>query len=132
VSEPEETPDKRVTWAELFFDLVFVVAVTRVSELLEHDHMWGGLLRALVVFVPIYWLWVGTSIQANLQDTSRPLLRIRIFAIALAGIFMALSLREAYGHLGLLYAVAYWLGRLVMGAPMLLASFRDRRFELNP
>ncbi|HEX3335162.1 MAG TPA: low temperature requirement protein A [Jatrophihabitans sp.] len=132
MSEPEPTADKRVTWAELFFDLVFVVAVTRVSGLLEHDHTWGGVLRAVVVFVPIYWLWVGTSIQANLQDTSRPLLRIRIFAIALAGVFMALSLEEAYHHLGLLFALAYWLGRLVMGGPMLLASARARTFELNP
>ncbi len=80
-------PEKRVTWAELFFDLVFVVAVTTLSTLLRRDHSWAGLLRCLIVFVPIYWLWVGTSIQANLTDTARPALQLRIFAVALAGVF---------------------------------------------
>jgi low temperature requirement protein LtrA len=130
--EVEREVEKRVSWAELFFDLVFVVAVTRVSGLLEDDHSWGHLLRALVVFVPIYWLWVGTSIQTNIQDISRPGLRIRIFAIALAGTFMALSLPEAYGRLGPLYAFAYWLGRLVVGAGMVRGAIRDRRLPVNP
>jgi low temperature requirement protein LtrA len=128
----DEAPEKRVTWSELFFDLVFVVAVTRVSEVLEHDHHWGALLRALIVFVPVYWLWVGTSIQTNLQDTSRPVLRLRIFGIALAAIFMALALPEAYGHLGLLFALSYWVGRLVLGFGMVLFAVRQRRWPVNP
>jgi low temperature requirement protein LtrA len=137
VTEPQaavkQPPEKRVSWAELFFDLVFVVAVTRVSGLLEDDHTWAGVGRAVVVFVPIYWLWVGTSIQTNLQDTSRPLLRIRIFAVALAGVFMALALPVAYGHLGLLYALAYWVGRLVLGIGMVTLSVRRRTWpSLNP
>jgi low temperature requirement protein LtrA len=135
VAEPgqdEQGADKRVSWAELFFDLVFVVAVTRVSGLLEHHHSWGGVVRAIVVFVPIYWLWVGTSIQTNLQDTARPVLRIRIFAVALAGVFMALALPEAYGRLGLLFALAYWLGRLVLGIGVVIASARNRVIPINP
>lgn len=127
-----EQPEKRVSWAELFFDLVFVVAVTRVSGLLGRNHDWGDLLRALIVFVPIYWLWVGTSIQTNIQDTSRPSLRLRIFAIALAGIFMALSLPEAYGRLGPLFAFAYWAGRLVIGVGMLRVAWRARSVPVNP
>jgi low temperature requirement protein LtrA len=135
VAEPghdEQADEKRVSWAELFFDLVFVVAVTRVSGLLEHSHSWGGVGRAVVVFVPIYWLWVGTSIQTNLQDTSRPVLRIRIFAVALAGVFMALALPEAYGRLGLLFALAYWIGRLVLGISLVVASVRYRTVPINP
>jgi low temperature requirement protein LtrA len=130
MTAPEE--EKRVSWAELFFDLVFVVAVTQISGVLERDHHWGALLRALVLFVPIYWLWVGTSIQTNLQDTSRPLLRIRIFAIALAAIFMALALPEAYGRLGLLFALSYWVGRLVLGIGLVIVSLQARRLPINP
>lgn len=132
VTQTATETSKKVSWAELFFDLVFVVAITRVSGLLEHDHTWSGLLRALVVFVPIYWLWVGTSIQTNLQDVTRPLLRVRIFAIALAGVFMAISLPEAYGRLGLLFALAYWLGRLVLGVGLLQAAWRSRTWPINP
>ncbi len=128
--EPED--EKKVSWAELFFDLVFVVAVTQVSSFVEHHLTWGGLLRALVVFVPIYWLWVGSSIQTNLQDVSRPLIRIRLFVVALAGVFMALSLPVAYGRLGLLFAVAYWVGRLVLGVGVIAESLREGRLPLNP
>jgi low temperature requirement protein LtrA len=131
VSEKAEA-EKRVSWAELFFDLVFVVAVTQVSSFVESHLSWGGLLRALVVFVPIYWLWVGTSIQANLQDTGRPLFRVRMFVVALAGVFMALSLPVAYGRLGLLFAAAYWAGRLVLGVGVVVESLRAGRLPLNP
>ena len=67
-TETTETAEKRVTWAELFFDLVYVFAVTEVSSLLHEHHGWAWLLRALIVFVPLYWSWVGTSILANTQD----------------------------------------------------------------
>ena len=130
--ELDEPDEKKVSWAELFFDLVFVVAVTQVSSFVEAHLSWGGLLRALIVFVPIYWLWVGTSIQANLQDTSRPLLRIRLFAVALAAVFMALSLPVAYGRLGLLFAAAYWVGRLVLGVRVMIDSFRSGHVPLSP
>lgn len=123
--------EKRVTWAELFFDLVFVVAVTRMSSLVARDHSWGGLLQALVVFVPIYWMWVGTSIQANLADATKPLLRLRIFAVALAAVFMALALDDVYGRNGLIFAGAYWAGRLVLGLALLRRSGRGIAIPLN-
>jgi low temperature requirement protein LtrA len=111
--------EKRVSWAELFFDLVFVFAVTEVSALLQQRHSWAALLRALVLFVPIYWMWVGTAVQTNLRDVSRPAVRIEVFAVGLAAVFMALAVPEAYGDLGLLFACAYWAGRLILGVPQL-------------
>src|SRR5437763_10779135 len=105
VTEPDSPPaERRVTWAELFFDLVFVFAVTEVSTLLAGDRSGAGVLRAVIVFVPCYWLWVGTSIQVNQRDISRPSLRLAVFAVALAGIFMALAVPRAYAGLGLLFA----------------------------
>ncbi|PZS20395.1 MAG: low temperature requirement protein A [Pseudonocardiales bacterium] len=123
--------EKRVSSAELFFDLVFVFAVTELSALLGRDHSWAGLLRALVLFVPIYWMWVGTAIQTNLRDISRPGLRVEVFAVALAAVFMALALPEAYGHLGLLYALAYWAGRVILGAPLFRSAAGGFR-RVNP
>jgi low temperature requirement protein LtrA len=125
--------EKRVSWAELFFDLVFVFAVTRTSALLGEDHSGAGLLRALIVFVPVYWLWVGTAIQTNQQDITGALPRIRVFAVALAAVFMAIALPGAYGALGPVFAVAYWVGRLLLGSTAL--HRRDRsgpRLPLTP
>ena len=133
VTEPDSPPaEKRVTWAELFFDLVFVFAVTEVAALLAHDRSGAGLLRAVIVFVPCYWLWVGTSIQVNQRDISRPSLRLAVFAVALAGIFMALAVPRAYTGLGLLFALAYWAGRIVLGEHMLRGAIRERTLPVNP
>jgi low temperature requirement protein LtrA len=120
---------KRVSWAELYFDLVFVFAITQVSALLHHDHTWAGCARALIIFVPIYWVWVGTSIQSNVNDMSQPSGRLAIFAVALGGLFMALSVPHAYEDWALLFAGAYWVSRLILGARLFLPP---RRFVLNP
>src|SRR5687767_4448351 len=96
VAEPK-AEEKRVTWAELFFDLVFVFAVTQISHLLHDHHDWAGVGRAVVVFVPLWWAWVGTSIHANTHDVDNPIDRIGIFAVGLCSLFMALALTDPYG-----------------------------------
>ncbi|MGW4380268.1 low temperature requirement protein A [Kitasatospora sp. NPDC004531] len=121
--------EKRVTWAELYFDLVFVFAVTQVSALLHHHHDWAGCGRALVAFVPVYWCWVGTTVQANIRDVDNPRDRIGIFAVGLAGLFMALALPGAFGDRGVLFGGAYWAARLVLIG---LLARRVRRIWLGP
>jgi len=111
--------EKRVTWAELYFDLVFVFAITQVSALLHHHHDWAGAGRALVVFVPVYWCWVGTTVQANIRDVDNPRDRIGIFAVGLGGLCMALAIPGADGGRGVLYGGAYWLARVVLLALVL-------------
>jgi low temperature requirement protein LtrA len=106
---------KRVSWAELFFDLVFVFAITQLSGLLHDDHGWSGVGRAVVVFLPIYWVWVGTTMQTNRRDLDRPMERVALFFVALCGLMMALAVPEAYGERGILFAAAYWAARLGFG-----------------
>jgi low temperature requirement protein LtrA len=127
VSEPG-IPEKRVTWAELFFDLVFVFAVTQVSALLHDDHSWAGVGRALVVFVPIYWAWVGMSVHANTHDVDNPIDRMGIFAVALCSLFMALAIPAAYAERGVLFGAGYFALRIVLAA----LFFRDRPMTVNP
>jgi low temperature requirement protein LtrA len=112
VAEPDV--EKRVTWGELFFDLVFVFAVTEVSALLRHDHSWAGLVRALVLFVPIYWAWVGTSIHSNTHDVDTARDRLGIFTVGLFSLFMALGVQHAYDERGLLFGGSYLAIRIVL------------------
>ncbi|MEU0882490.1 low temperature requirement protein A [Lentzea sp. NPDC005914] len=123
---PEQ--EKRVTWVELFFDLVFVVAITQVSGLLHDDHSWSGTGKALVVFIPIYWAWVGMTMHANLHDVDRTRARLAVFAVGLCGLFMALALPEAYGDRGLLFGASYWAARLVLDA-LMRRSYRGVGFN---
>jgi low temperature requirement protein LtrA len=120
--------EKRVTWAELFFDLVFVFAVTQVSVLLHADHGAMGVLRAVVVFVPIYWVWVGTTIQANVNNLDGPLDRLAMFGVALGGLFMALAVSDAYDGRAVLFAASYWASRLILGSRLFLGG----HFSWNP
>lgn len=106
--------EKQVTWAELFFDLVFVVAITQVAGLLHTDHHWSGVGRAMVVFIPIFWAWGGTTMHANLRDLDQAFDRLGVFAVALCGLFMALALPQSYGSRGLLFGASYWAARLVL------------------
>ncbi|MFF7993704.1 low temperature requirement protein A [Kitasatospora xanthocidica] len=112
--ESEGSDEKRVTWAELYFDLVFVFAITQVSGLLHHHHDAAGLVRALVVFVPVYWCWVGTTVQANIRDVDNLRDRLGILLVGLTGLFMALAIPGAYGGRGVLLGAAYWLARVVL------------------
>lgn len=106
--------EKRVVWAELFFDLVFVLAITQVSSLLHADLTWSGAGRALLAFIPIYWAWVGTSVHANTHDVDNPLDRLGVFAVGLCGLLMALAVPHAYGDRGALFGAGYLTARIVL------------------
>jgi low temperature requirement protein LtrA len=125
---PVNESELRVTWAELFFDLVFVFALTEVSALLHADQSWTGVLRAVVVFVPIYWAWVGTSVHANTHGVETPFDRLGVFAIGLGGLFMALAVPDAYGQRGVLFGAAYYALRVVLA----VLAFRARRMNRIP
>jgi low temperature requirement protein LtrA len=120
--------EKRVTWAELFFDLVFVFAVTQVSGLLRVDHSVAGLGRAAVLFVPVYWSWVGTTVHANTRDVDNAVGRLGIFAVGLGGLFLALAVPGAYGGRGVLFGASYLALRITLA----LLSFWGRRVVLGP
>jgi low temperature requirement protein LtrA len=113
--QPPRESEKQVTWAELFFDLVFVFAVTQVSTLLHHDYTWPGVVRALIVFVPVWWAWVGTTVHANRHNVDTPRDTIGIFTVGLGSMCMALAIPYAYLDRGLLFGAAYLFLRLVLG-----------------
>src|SRR5205085_919414 len=67
--------ERRATWLELFFDLVFVVAVGQVAHRLTHDTSTAGFLRFAGLFVPVLWAWTGFTFYANRFDTDDAIYR---------------------------------------------------------
>lgn len=116
--------ERRVTWVELFLDLVFVYAVTRCSELVRDDPTALGLLGAGAAFVPVYWTWVGTTMHANVHGVDAVRDRLGVLAVALCGLLMAIALPDAYGDSALLLGVSYWAARMLLVA---LVSRRSHR-----
>jgi low temperature requirement protein LtrA len=116
---------ERVTPLELFFDLVFVLAITQCTALMAATPTWEGLLQGLLVLGVLWWAWVGYAWLTSVVDPEEGAVRIAIFA-AMAGLLVtALCVPEAFGDLGLLFACAYGVVRIGQVALFVLASRDD-------
>jgi low temperature requirement protein LtrA len=106
-------PERRTSPVELFWDLVFVFAVTQVTTLLYHHLSWGGFGRAMLVLALVWWAWSAFVWAANAEESDSATLRLTLLA-ASAFIFIAgLALPQAFGSEGMLFAVTYALVRLM-------------------
>jgi len=111
----------RVTYVELFFDLVFVFAVTQLSHtLLEHLTLVGA-LQTVFLLLAVWWVWMYTCWFTNWIDPEKPAVRMMMFALMLAGLLLSASIPDAFGHQGLLFAGAYTFIQVVRTAFLLNA-----------
>jgi low temperature requirement protein LtrA len=119
--------EERVGFIELFFDLVFVFAVTQVSHalILHPDPL--GFLQAGMLFLAIWWVWVDTAWVTNWLDVRHMPVRILLFALMGAAMVMTISLPQAFGDRALPFALAYVGIQLGRHAFMLLALVRHNR-----
>ena len=99
--------EQRATTLELFYDLVFVFAITQVSHLLLDHLTWAGLGQSLMVLLVVWWSWNYTTWATNELDTESPVVRSLIVAVMLASLVMAISIPEAFGDRALLFAGGY-------------------------
>ncbi len=97
----------RVTYIELFFDLVFVFAVTQLSHSPLNHLTWSGALHVLLLFLAVWWVWIYTSWVTNWLDPERTPVRILLLALMLAGLVLSTSLPGAFYGKGLPFAIAY-------------------------
>jgi low temperature requirement protein LtrA len=99
--------DHQVSAMELFFDLVFVFAITQLSHLLiEHLDVRGALQTALLLLA-LWWAWVDTAWLTNWFDPDRRPVRVMLVGAMVATLIMAVALPEAFGERGLVFAVAF-------------------------
>jgi low temperature requirement protein LtrA len=102
-------PDRptRVTNAELFFDLVFVYAVTQLSHTLLGNFTPLGVVQNTLLFLAVWWTWVYTTWVTNWLDPEQTPVRILLFLLMLGGIVLSVSIPTAFGARGLWFAIAY-------------------------
>ena len=111
----------RVTNVELFFDLVFVFAVTQLSHgLLAHLTPLGA-LQIAVLTVAVWWVWIYTAWVTNWLDPERTAVRLLLFALMLAGLVMSASIPKAFEERAWVFALAYVLSQVGRSAFMLWA-----------
>lgn len=102
-----EVNDGKVAFVELFFDLVFVFAVTQLSHTLLHHFTAPGAFQAMLLFLAIWWVWIFTTWVTNWLDPQRLAVRLLLFALMLAGLVMSMSIPTAFGAGGLAFSLAY-------------------------
>ena len=97
----------RVTYAELFFDLVFVFAVTQISHTLLGRFTLIGTLETTLLFLAVWWVWVYTSWITNWLNPELTPVRVLPFLLMLGGLVLSTSIPKAFESRGLWFAVAY-------------------------
>ena len=128
-SEPRLSVARRsgdaVSPLELFFDLVFVLAITQCSALMAHDPSWRGLAHGLVVLGLLWWSWVGYAWLTSVVDPDDGAVRLVLFAAMAALLVCSLAVPQAFEDLGLTFAIAYGAVRAAHIALFVLASRED-------
>ena len=116
--------ERHASWLELFFDLVFVLAVAQVAHILAGQTDLIGFLKYVALFIPVWWSWVGFTFYADRFESEEAAYRIMMFAGMLAVTGMALTLGGAFGVGGdAAFVVCYALVRLVLVALYLRAAY---------
>ena len=99
--------DQRATSLELFYDLVFVFAITQISHLLLEHLTWEGVGQSLVALLAVWWSWNYTTWVTNELDPESTVVRLVLIGLMLASLVMAIAIPKAFGDRALLFAGAY-------------------------
>jgi low temperature requirement protein LtrA len=113
---------ERVTPLELFFDLVFVLAITECTALMSHHPSWAGLAQGLLVLGVLWWAWTSYAWLTSVIDPEAGAVRLVFFAAMAAMLIAAICVPEAFGDLALPFALAIGLFRIAHIALFTIAS----------
>jgi low temperature requirement protein LtrA len=106
-----DSTEKRVAPLELFFDLVFVFALTQVTQLMSNHPTWTGLGQGLLILAALWWAWGAYAWLTNYIAAEEDRERLLMFAVMAAFLVAALAVPNAFGDDALLFAVAYAVAR---------------------
>jgi low temperature requirement protein LtrA len=98
---------QRASTLELFYDLVFVFAITQVSHLLLEHLTWAGVLQSLIALLAVYWSWNYTTWTTNELDTETVPVRLLLLALMLVSLLMSVAIPQAFDAHALLFAGSY-------------------------
>jgi low temperature requirement protein LtrA len=117
---------QRVTPLELFFDLVFVFAITQVTGFLADDPTWGGLLRGLMLLGALWWAWAAYAWLTNTLNPEEGAVRLAVFGAIAAMLIVSLAVPNAFGTGGVTFGVAYFIVRALHLVLYAIAGRGDR------
>jgi low temperature requirement protein LtrA len=117
--------EERVTPLELFFDLVFVLALTQCTALMAADSSWEGLAKGLLVLGVLWWSWTGYAWLTSVVNPEEGVVRLAMFVAMAAFLVVALCVPEAFDESALLFACGYAVVRAAHIVLFIVASRDD-------
>ena len=99
--------ERRATYFELFFDLIYVFAITQLSHHLLLDLSWTGAAETLFLLLAVYWAWNYTTWMTNWFDPETVAVRLTLIFVMLASLLMAVAIPEGFGERAPLFAASY-------------------------
>jgi len=129
--ERHEHQHARVTYVELFFDLVFVFAVTQLSHAVLAHPTVEGVLHAAMLLAAVWWAWVCTSWITNWLDPERVPVRLMMFLLMAAGLVLSAAIPNAFGKGGLTFACAYAFIQVGRSLFFLVSTWREPAHRAN-
>jgi low temperature requirement protein LtrA len=103
----QDGSEQRATYFELFFDLVYVFAITQLSHHLLVHLDWGGAAGTTFLALAVYWAWNYTTWMTNWFDPETTAVRLLLVFVMLASLMMAVAIPQAFGDHGMLFAASY-------------------------
>ncbi|HEX5117619.1 MAG TPA: low temperature requirement protein A [Pseudonocardiaceae bacterium] len=122
---------QRVTYTELFFDLVYVFAITQITRFLVENLSWQGALRALLLLFAVWWAWIYTAWVTNWLHPDVRAVRAALFTVMLASLVVSATLPGAFGDRGAVFACTYVVMQLGRTVFMVFAVRRDAVLRAN-
>jgi low temperature requirement protein LtrA len=116
---------ERVTPLELFFDLVFVLAITQCTALMAHHPTWSGIAQGLLVLGMLWWAWTGYSWLTSVLDPEEGAVRLIVIGAMAALLLVSICVPDAFGSLALAFALIYGGVRVAHIGLFMLASPDD-------
>jgi low temperature requirement protein LtrA len=126
-----EEAEPRVSPLELFFDLVFVFAITQVTAFMADDLTLAGLGRGLLILALVWWSWSGYAWLTNAVDPDDPRARVVMFVAMAAMLVLALAVPGTFADDGVLFGAAYCAVRVAHAALFWVAAGGDEPLRRN-
>lgn len=130
--------ERHATWMELFYDLLFAAVVAQLSLQLSHDLSPFGILRFVLLFIPVWWAWIGQAFYATRFDTDDLGHRLFVIAQMFAVAAMAVTIHEGFSQGSAGFALSYAAVRFILvgeyiGADVFVPAARKiiRRYEIG-
>ncbi|NJK74427.1 MAG: low temperature requirement protein A [Microcoleus sp. SU_5_6] len=125
-TDEDQNIHRKVSWLELFFDLIFVVVVAELSHYLAKHVSLEGVGSFILLFLPVWWVWIGATYYNERFETEGLENRIFTFLQIIGAAGLAVFVHDGLGKTSIGFALAYVLSRLIITYLWVRGGYHDR------